>query len=268
MQLPINTLYNTILLEAINFNTVSKLVHHFNSSLTAAIDSTTETENPSNQSAENPFRSFKAQLEQITATFLKKLNLFYHPQAFKQLDNLSLGNQPLCIQEILENHHNLDQCHPSLTEVYKKLEEILSDINAHLLTQSLTSHSSASTSTQSPLSCFSLTCLRPQAINPDTIFNQYQKNMVHALFSYYTAKEKTVEQLRIQLSQYETEFLAASNLKSNYPDFQSPCARLLSKINIQANQSPSSQLLFTYQQQTETPDFAIAERKTHIPLPK
>ncbi|OAJ34052.1 hypothetical protein A0O36_01748 [Piscirickettsiaceae bacterium NZ-RLO1] len=114
----------------------------------------------------------------------------YHPEAFKQLDSLNLGHRPLCIQEMLENHHNLDQCSPSLTEIYKELEEILAEINSHLSTQSLTSHSSASTSTQFSLSCFSLTCLRPQAINLGATFNQYQKNMVHALFNYYTARKR------------------------------------------------------------------------------
>ncbi|MGJ3493429.1 hypothetical protein PsalN5692_00928 [Piscirickettsia salmonis] len=92
--------------------------------------------------------------------------------------------------------------------------------------------------------------------------------MVHVLFNYYTAKEKNKEQLATQLSRYEDELLAASDLKSNYPDFQSPCARLLSKINIPSHQSVSPKLLFTHQQQAEAPDFAIAERKTYIPLPK
>ncbi|OAJ34051.1 hypothetical protein [Piscirickettsia salmonis] len=82
------------------------------------------------------------------------------------------------------------------------------------------------------------------------------------------AKEKNREQLASLLSQYEDEFLASSDLKSNYPDFESPCARLLNKINRQGHQSASSQLLFTHQEQAETPDFAVAERKTYIPLPK
>ncbi|QGN95819.1 hypothetical protein Psal071_00861 [Piscirickettsia salmonis] len=248
---PIHTLHQTLLLEAIHFNTVAKLTTFFNPALIDAANS--ESEDSLCKVLQNQFR-------EATISHLSKLNFSYHPKAFKQLDKIGLGKLSSCIQEVLEKPQRFKSYHLTLKDVSDELQQICKNIQPHLSAQNLSADSN------SFLSLFR--CFNPKAIDLEACFNQYQLASMQAVFNYAMSEEQSIEQLESQLSQHEIELLSTSNLKINYPDFQSPCARLLSKINIQANQSPSSQLLFTYQQQAETPDFAIAERKTYIPLPK
>ncbi|MGJ3495522.1 hypothetical protein ACR9PT_13265, partial [Piscirickettsia salmonis] len=96
-----------------------------------------------------------------------------------------------------------------------------------------------------------------------------------AAFDYLMAKEPSLQQLTEQLSQYESDLITSTSLKSLYSGSTSVCAKILEKIRTRSHEQTKadtpepSGLLFFEQQQASTsvadPVKSMENRPPHQP---
>ncbi|APS58449.1 hypothetical protein [Piscirickettsia salmonis] len=203
-------LYDTLLLDAINFTSSSKLMDFFSSAY--------QEVNPTELNDEGQaFKALNKKLTDATTGFLEKIDISYHPELFKQLIEFGLGNQPSYILDILD------------CPQFKSLNNQLRYIKDHAPTPT-----QASNSNPQPGTFLSRFWSKPSDFN--TCFNQYQTSVMQSAFSFLFSKERDIVALEKQLTQHKEKFLSRSGLKNSYPDFQSHHLKLFNQLRSQANQ--------------------------------
>ncbi|QGP53851.1 hypothetical protein PsalMR5_01285 [Piscirickettsia salmonis] len=223
--LPPQALRDMLLLDAINFKASSKLREYF---IQDIVDTMDPTKGDSDGSA---FKTLDKSFKDVEKDLFGKLDLSCHPDLFKQLIDLDLGNQPDYILAMLNKPQQFQTLNNELGAIY----------------QDTKTHAGNAPAPGTIASFFS--CLWPKQENFENHFNLYKSNVLKSFYDFSLPEGQSQELLKSQLAQHETQFLTASGLANSDPECKVLSQRLLNSLGIQdAQPSPSSPLLFSQQQ--------------------
>ncbi|MGJ3502241.1 hypothetical protein PsalN5692_03572 (plasmid) [Piscirickettsia salmonis] len=236
--LPVQTLHDMLLLEAINFKASSNLKEHFLPAIFEAMDCA------ANDNDENAFKVLDQNFKDIAKSLLDKLDLSCHPDLFKQLIDLDLGNQSDYIQIILNQPQQFQTLNYGLRVIKTDLFTEISTDNVQTL----------------GIMASLFSCLWPKKESFETHFNLYEANVLKSFYDFSLPEGQNQDVLKSQLTQHEVQFLTASGLSDSDPECRDLSQRLLNSLGIQDSQpSPSLPLLFSQQQVAATGSTALRE---------
>ncbi|OAJ34459.1 hypothetical protein [Piscirickettsia salmonis] len=191
-------LFEIIFLESISFAASADLQESFQAELQSAINLAAEKDDGL------PYELLQEQFKEASIYPLSRFNLSYHPKAFKQLDQLGLGDQSNCILELLGHPPQLI----NIEGISNQVKELFENTKKSILSE-------IESSQQNLIAA---------------CYEKYQTNVIGLIFNFFIPKEKNQEDLELQLFMHENEFLSSSNFANHGTQFKSFCPKILEII--------------------------------------
>ncbi|WP_230382437.1 protein kinase domain-containing protein [Piscirickettsia salmonis] len=154
-------------------------------------------------------------------------NLLQFDLHCQRLGHLGLKERA-CIHKVLDNPWKFYGSYACLSGIYDEIQQAYEGIKAHIAAENW----------------------QPSV---GVQFNQYQSQVMQAVFEFSMSEKSDLKALISQLAKYEAEFLSSSKIKENIPEFnEAICPRILGKVRAHTknNQQDEAQHLFFNQQET------------------